>query len=232
MKDLAKNTLVLNLMGGPGTGKSTHAAGIFYRMKRRGINCEYIQEYAKDKTWEEDHENAEREINFTKKCQPYVTSKQWYRIVRLLGKVDVVVTDSPIITGMLYQGFGCTPSWEKWVLETFAEFNNLNIFLIRDGESHPYNPMGRSQTEEQAMEIDVKTRAILDDNNIPYVTVKVSPTGEFNWDDAGLDAIFELLKPKLVEIKARKAAEKAARIASAKNDGFISWMLSLFGYKK
>ena len=54
MQNKAKSTLIVNLMGGPGTGKSTHAGGTFYRMKRSGINCEYIQEYAKDKTWSED----------------------------------------------------------------------------------------------------------------------------------------------------------------------------------
>lgn len=192
-----KNTLVVNLLGGPGTGKSTHSAGLFYRMKRIGINCEYISEYAKDKTWEEDHEDDIRQINFTKKCQPYVTAKQWYRVARLLGKVDVAVTDSPIITGILYQGFGCTPSWEKWAIETFNEFNNLNIFLVRNTKNHPYNPKGRSQSEEEAAELDVKTKALLDHYNIPYEVVEVAPVGGETWDDAGLDAIFALVKARL-----------------------------------
>jgi len=196
-----KSTLIINLLGGPGTGKSTHASGLFYRMKRRGINCEYIQEYAKDKTWEEDHEAEERDISLTKKCQPYVTGKQFWRQFRMLGKVDVVVTDSPIITGLLYQGFGCTPSWEKWAIEAFNDFNNLNIFLVRDSGSHPYNKMGRSQTEEQAMKIDDAMRLILDRENIPYEVVKVAPISEDSWDDKGLDQIYDLMYSRLLNMK-------------------------------
>ena len=47
-----KRTKIVNLYGGPGTGKSTTAAALFAEMKIRGVNCEYIQEYAKDKAWE------------------------------------------------------------------------------------------------------------------------------------------------------------------------------------
>lgn len=187
MKD--KPTLIVNLFGGPSTGKSTNAAGTFYRMKRSGINCEYIQEYAKDKTWSEDRQ--------TLLCQPYVTGKQFYRTTRLLGKVDVAITDSPIITGLLYQGFGCTPSWEKWAIEAFHEFNNLNIFLVRNPKSHPYNPRGRSQTEDEAKAKDVEMRAILDKYKIPYEVVEVTAIDKDTWSDAGLDAIFKLIQLRM-----------------------------------
>ena len=44
-----KHTIVVNLIGGPGSGKSTTAAGLFYNLKKLGINCEMALEYAKDK---------------------------------------------------------------------------------------------------------------------------------------------------------------------------------------
>lgn len=47
-----KTPIVINLFGGPGSGKSTGAAYIFSQLKMKGINCELITEYAKDKTWE------------------------------------------------------------------------------------------------------------------------------------------------------------------------------------
>ena len=31
------NVIVINLMGGPGSGKSTAASGIFYRLKKMGL---------------------------------------------------------------------------------------------------------------------------------------------------------------------------------------------------
>ena len=46
-------TLVVNLFGVPGAGKSTGAAYIFAMLKMYGINAELITEYAKDKVWEE-----------------------------------------------------------------------------------------------------------------------------------------------------------------------------------
>lgn len=45
-------TKVINLYGGPGTGKSSTAGMLFAHLKLRGVNCEYVQEYAKDAAWE------------------------------------------------------------------------------------------------------------------------------------------------------------------------------------
>ena len=44
---------IINLIGAPGSGKSTTAAGIFYNLKMKGIKCELLTEYAKDRVWEE-----------------------------------------------------------------------------------------------------------------------------------------------------------------------------------
>ena len=48
-----KDTLIINLIGGPGSGKSTTAAGLFYKLKQMGIDCEMALEFAKDNVWEE-----------------------------------------------------------------------------------------------------------------------------------------------------------------------------------
>ena len=56
-------TKVINLFGGPGAGKSTTAAGLFYEMKVRDIKCELVTEYAKDMTYEK-----QREFNKTLYC--------------------------------------------------------------------------------------------------------------------------------------------------------------------
>lgn len=183
-------TLYVNFFAGPSTGKSTMSGGLFYRLKRTGINCEYIQEYAKDKTWSEDRQ--------TLLCQPYVTGKQYYRNTRLLNKVKVAVTDSPIILGLLYQGVGCNKSWERWLLEAFNEFNNLNIFLVRNPNDHPYNPSGRSQTEEESILLDSEIKVILDREKIDYHIVEMSEVDLETWSDPGLDKIYKLVMDKLL----------------------------------
>mgnify|MGYP000518715851 CR=1 FL=1 len=42
-------TLLINFYGGPDTGKSTTAAGVFRAQKILGVNCEMALEYSKDK---------------------------------------------------------------------------------------------------------------------------------------------------------------------------------------
>ena len=48
-----KNTIVVNLFGGPGSGKSTFMANLFYHLKCRGVEVEMAPEFAKDLVWEE-----------------------------------------------------------------------------------------------------------------------------------------------------------------------------------
>ena len=64
-----KNTLLVNFYAGPGAGKSTGAAYIFAKLKMKGIDSEYVSEYAKDRVWQDDQFPL-------KYCQLYVTSKQ------------------------------------------------------------------------------------------------------------------------------------------------------------
>lgn len=154
-------TLFVCLFGGPGLGKSTVASGVHYRLKSLGINSEYIQEYAKDKTWQEDR--------FTLRCQPYITAKQLYRQYRVDGKVRVAVTDSPLLLGLAYPGFGCSPEWQEGIVKQFKLFRNLNILLQRNPEMHPYVEDGRKETEEEAIEKDAEVECILVDKGIPYV---------------------------------------------------------------
>ena len=86
---------VLNIWGGPGIGKSTTAAGLFYEMKKLGLNVELVQEYAKDAVWEKRHNILDDQI--------YIFAKQQRRIARLAEhNIDWVITDSPIPLGLVY----------------------------------------------------------------------------------------------------------------------------------
>ena len=46
-------TIVVNLFGSPSAGKSTTATGLFHQLKLKGINCEYVSEFAKHVVWQE-----------------------------------------------------------------------------------------------------------------------------------------------------------------------------------
>ena len=149
-------TLVINLFGGPGTGKSTTAAATFAELKHNGVNVELVTEYAKDKVWE----RSTKVFG----CQPYMLGKQYYRLWRLQDEVDVVVTDSPILL-MLEFGRKWGQGFRNYVIELHNTFNNLNYFLVRQ---KMYNPKGRMQTEEEARELDVLFKQHLDGLAVPY----------------------------------------------------------------
>lgn len=153
------------MFAGPGTGKSTTAAGAFHLLKRAGVNCEIVHEYAKDLTWE----RRSKALQF----QPYVMGKQAYHIYRLLGEVDAIVTDSPILLGQIYKGDGYTPGFARHLTELFNSWNTLNVFLERDPLHHPYNPSGRNQTEEEATAIDEQILDLLWFNQVTFFKVPI-----------------------------------------------------------
>lgn len=137
--------LLVNLCGAPGAGKSTGAAYIFSKLKMKGINAELVTEYAKDKVWE----NSTDLI----KDQLYVFGNQWHRLNRLKDKVDVVITDSPLLLSLVYNSdkelFG--NDFENLVITLSKSFTErLNYFINR---VKPYNEMGRLQTEEESDEL-------------------------------------------------------------------------------
>ena len=152
-------TIVVNLFGVPGSGKSTCAAEVFAKLKRLDVNAELITEYAKDKIWEENDTVFENQF--------YVTAKQSYRQSRCRNKVDVMVTDSPLPVGLFFttDPILLSNSFKKTVLDIFASYNNVNFFLNRVKK---YNPKGRFQTEEESNNLVTPMKKLLDDNNIQY----------------------------------------------------------------
>ncbi len=157
---MKKQTLIVNLFGGPCTGKSTIAAGVFSLLKLHGIEIELVTEFAKDLVWEK------RKKTF--KDQLYIFAKQNHRIWRLLNKVDVVISDSPILFSVIYQQENNISSFTDYVVDLFNSYNNINILLDRTIE---YNPTGRNQNMEEAKIIDTCIKETLDKYKIKYYTV-------------------------------------------------------------
>lgn len=154
-----KKTLVVNVFGGPGCGKSTMMASIFAELKWRGIDCEMATEYAKDKVWEGSHAVLNDQF--------YVSGKQFHKLFRLQGNVDVVITDSPILLG-LYYGKNEPPEFKDIIMSKHKSFTNFNVLLERKKE---YNSNGRMQTEEQAKEIDLLVEGLLNSISENYIKI-------------------------------------------------------------
>jgi hypothetical protein len=148
--------LVVNFFGGPGCGKSTTAASLFSFLKMGELNVELVTEYAKDEVWN----GNQYPLTF----QPYVFGQQAWRIARLLNKVDIVVTDSPILLSTVYADEKLPQSFHDFVYWQHNQFNNLNFFLKRVKK---FNPIGRHHSELESTELDAKIADKLKKLNIP-----------------------------------------------------------------
>jgi hypothetical protein len=157
-----KKLTVINLFGGPCTGKSATAMSLSAKMKIEGYLVDYVPEVAKDMTWERRHHMLTE--------QDYIFAKQHTRIRRLVGQVDYAVCDSPIILGLMYAPDDFPASFKPFVLDTFSSYNNINILLRRTVQ---YDPVGRNQTLEEAVEIDRDVEHFLLINNIPFSVLDV-----------------------------------------------------------
>lgn len=152
-------TYVINLYGGPGCGKSTVAAGLFYELKCAGFECELTGEYAKDKTWDNNPEVLDN--------QPFIFGQQLHRIWRLNNKVEIIVCDSPILLSIIYSKEN-SELFEEFIVEQYSKYNNINFILDRTVK---YDVIGRNQTEEEAIELDNKLIDIMKKYNISYTKV-------------------------------------------------------------
>jgi len=155
---------IINLFGGPGSGKSTTAAGLFHQMKCVGVEVELVQEYAKDMVWEHRHNILEDQI--------YIFAKQQRRIARLKNHgLEWVITDSPIPLGLCYtKPEDMSDAFHDLVMQVFNSYENYNFYLTRNVI---YNPNGRNQkTESEAAHVDDKVLHMLMQNQIVYQTVQ------------------------------------------------------------
>src|SRR5210317_373958 len=166
-----KRTIIINLFGGPGSGKSTVASGLFYTFKSKGITCDNPYEFPKQVAWEDNNSQITDQL--------YILANQHRGIVRSYGKVNYIILDSPLLLSSVYKtGYtGEYPAkfyndtFDKMVLELFNSYENINIFL--DRADRQFQQEGRFQSQTESLEYDEKIKKVLEDNDIPYHNVKV-----------------------------------------------------------
>ena len=175
---------IINIFGGPGIGKSSIAAGITYKLKKNHISCDQPYEFPKLLAWDDNHSAIQDQL--------YVLANQHRGIVKSYGKVDYIVLDSPILLSLTYRNYykGTEypsslygESFDKMVLDTFNQYDNINIVLDRAEGVH--NNDERYQNLEESKELDGVIENSLIENNIPFHKIKV--------DDDTVDNIIELI---------------------------------------
>jgi hypothetical protein len=159
-------TTIISLFGGPGAGKSTTSAGLFAQLKQDGHTAEYVQEWVKMWAYENKHIEAYDQF--------YIFGKQMRKESCLLGKVDYVVTDSPVLLSLFYGRKYCPPAVAlaieasvKAYFSLLEEGGHKQInFLLKRQKA--YNPVGRYQTEQEAVAFDGEIESLLTELSVPF----------------------------------------------------------------
>ena len=160
------------------------AAALFARLKWLGVDCELAAEYAKDLVWEKRDKTFENQV--------YIFGKQHHRIFRLLGQVEVVITDSPLLLTPIYDGEK-RKTLKKLVFEESNKCNNLNVLVTRRKD---YNPNGRLHTESHAHRVDGTVKNFLLKNRIPFKEIQGTDVGSMFLKDMVLDKLNKLNESK------------------------------------
>lgn len=165
-----KDTTVINIIGGPGTGKTTIAAGLYAQLKRLGYDVENIPEFSNELVFEEHFSTFNDRL--------YMHAIQNHRLFIMKGKLDFIITDSPLLLTSIYNKFYLKDKMpvsynemiDLAVKETFNFYHNVTYYLGRDTN---YNVIGRRENEADAIVLDQLVLDYLHQNQIPYKTISL-----------------------------------------------------------
>lgn len=165
----AGRSFIINIIGGPGVGKSTIYSFIYAMMKIRGYSVEQVQEVAKKLVWAEKFEELDN--------QYHVTMQQYRELNSVYGKVKFVITDGSLVHGIYYNRHNPTnvsnrDITEAKIVELYSKFNNINILLTRG--NFPYEQAGRIQNPTEAKHVDSELVSIMEKYGIKYRTFESS----------------------------------------------------------
>lgn len=187
-----KELTVINLLGTAGVGKSTVMGFLYGKMKEKGYNVEMASEWVKHHGIYEARKSIFLE-------QDYIFAQQHRKLRRLLGHVDVAVTDSPLILGLIYQPDWYPKSFGKYVLDVFDTYNNINFFIRR--KTFDYKEAGRVQNEQESKEKEKQLEKLLKRHKIPFMDID-------NLNDFGNVVAQAILEETLEVLKQQKIASR------------------------
>lgn len=148
-------TIIINLFGAPGTGKSTTAAGLVYHLKSAGIEALLIGE--RYKFWAMHKTRPSRSSTFV------TIGEQVYDEAIYYGVGNVLVCESPLEQNAFYYDYGMIAGKHHIPFGKYAPMTNI-INDMRNQEAHrirqlnyllspgaiKYDENGRFESEDEA----------------------------------------------------------------------------------
>lgn len=153
--------ILVNLCGGPGSGKTTLAYYLAYRLKKEGYRAELVGEAAREEhIYDAPPGHVPPPLIDN---QLLVAGQQYERILRLERHgMQVAISDSPLIQGVMYGGPKITyrDELEKLLRTVEAQFTTYNIFVKR--QVGRYDSESRVQgSEAEAASYDIQAAQLI-----------------------------------------------------------------------
>ena len=157
-------TKVVNIISGPGSGKSLMNCLIFTELKMMHYKVELVQEKAKELIYQKKFDILNDQFR--------VSTMQYNMIKSIDGQVEYITADSGIITGVYYNRHYATNTSDKkkteeMILEKNSEFDNIYIFLERNPE-YEFETNGRVHNEVESKVIDIQLKEMLFELHLPF----------------------------------------------------------------
>lgn len=167
---------VVQLIGSPASGKSTAAAHLYTALKCRGIDTELSLEYIKPLVY--------KGIKITPYTQYHIFGHEVEQQASLFNKVSCIISDSSPLLASFYQWYytkkdtlagACQDFYKTAEERDHVKF--LNFFLPHRED---YNPNGRIQDKEEALEVERLLKAYLAVGNYSFEELNFSDEERIN----------------------------------------------------
>lgn len=181
-----KQPKIINIFGGPGTGKSTLALELTAELKKLDYNADYVSEVAKEYVYSSDTDILKSE---SLSAQLNLLQKQKAKLdLCIKGGLDYIVVDSPLLLNLAYFNDknisdNAKQYYQNYVYRIFKRYNNINFLILRGNRL--YNRQGRIQTKDDAINKDIIIAELLRQYGIKTTSIT---------NDVSIDDIIDYIK--------------------------------------
>lgn len=156
------SSVIVNLFGGPGVGKTSLGSDIFAQLKKKHISVELVPEVAKQMIYQSNQAAI--------KYQFFIGNTQLFWQKSVEDHVDVVIAESPYILSSVYNQ--THPHLTSGFIEEFKKQNNINYFILR--KNNAFDVSGRIHSFEESKSLDKEILNMLKSNSIDFREIELN----------------------------------------------------------
>lgn len=161
----------INLYGAPGCGKSVLSSLLFAELKLKGYNTELVREFAKELVYQ-----GYDMHNLKESDRIFILAEQMRRESILHGKVDFLITDSPVmIAAFYYNQPAAVALAKKLMVNTDKPSKEFHFYIIPSYDEENYEQYGRAHTHEESKKIDKDMISFLKNEGINVIEISGNP---------------------------------------------------------